>query len=178
MSNWRVFGLSILGGFLAILAVAAYTRDGSPPTVKSLIKDISVTEQLEPKAIEHLRNSGFATIIDLRPDGEARDQPSSAEIAVAVQARHMTFSYVPVPHGDISDEAVIALAGAIANSPKPILLYCRSGRRAARTWSLVEASRSGGMDSAAILAAVGAAGQSADDLRDAITTRISLRPKI
>jgi len=87
----------------------------------------------------------------------------------------MNFAYVPVPHGDIPAGAVTALARAMAENPKPILLYCRSGRRAARTWSLVEVSRSDGLDAADILAAVKAGGQSAEDLDTAIAARIANR---
>jgi protein tyrosine phosphatase (PTP) superfamily phosphohydrolase (DUF442 family) len=56
-----------------------------------------------------------------------------------------------------------------------VLLYCRSGRRAARTWSLVEASRADGMDVAQIIAAVKEGGQEADDLKDALEQRVAAR---
>ncbi|MFL6657217.1 MAG: beta-lactamase hydrolase domain-containing protein, partial [Massilia sp.] len=87
----------------------------------------------------------------------------------------LNFVYIPVPHGAIPDSAVTALGKALANSPGPVLLYCRSGRRAARTWSLVEASRTGGLDAAQIIATVKASGQEVDDLKDALEQRIAAR---
>lgn len=54
-------------------------------------------------------------------------------------------------------------------------MYCRSGSRAARTWSLMEASRPGGRSADDILAAVKRSGQGADDLAGAINARIAKR---
>ncbi|WP_051711454.1 TIGR01244 family sulfur transferase [Andreprevotia chitinilytica] len=176
-SNKWIFGLSVLLGVFIVLGMQVYSRWTQPPQIKinNLTTDISVTEQLKLDVVPQLKAQGFATIIDLRPDGEAADQPAAATVESAARANNVTFAYVPVPHGDIPDAAVAALDKALSTSPRPILLYCRSGRRAARTWSLVEASRPGGLDAAAILAAVKASGQSADDLDTAITQRIAQR---
>jgi uncharacterized protein (TIGR01244 family) len=87
----------------------------------------------------------------------------------------LTFAYVPVPHGDIPGQAVDALGQSLASAGKPVLLYCRSGKRAARTWALSEASRADGLDAVAIQAAVRSAGQSADDLAESIAARIAAR---
>ena len=61
------------------------------------------------------------------------------------------------------------------DSPQACCDVLRSGSRAARTWSLVEASRKEGMDVDSILAAVKNAGQSADDLKQNIIERIAKR---
>ncbi|KAF0815346.1 Beta-lactamase hydrolase-like protein [Andreprevotia sp. IGB-42] len=177
LSNARLFALSILLGLAAVLALFAYGVLTAPPQLNAhlLTADIAVTEQLQLNAVSSVKESGYATIIDLRPDGEAPDQPASADVQTQAHDNQLHFAYVPVPHGDIPAATVDQLATALANSPKPILLYCRSGKRAARTWSLVEASRQGGMDAAAILAAVKASGQSADDLTASIERRIAAR---
>jgi len=182
--NGTIFGGAILVGILYVLgsavidkrnvAVAAETpRAGA--TLKTLTPTIAVSEQLRLDQLESVRKSGISTIIDLRPDGEAEGQPDAASMKAAAEANQMRFYYVPVPHGDIPDSAVAALDKALSDGPGPVLLYCRSGRRAARTWSLVEASRDGGMDAKAILEAVKASGQNADDLQDAIGARIGKR---
>jgi uncharacterized protein (TIGR01244 family) len=129
--------------------------------------------------IPQLKKQGFATIIAVRPDGEVNGQPTAQEIGSATKENYMHFAYVPVAHGEIPHAAVEALNKAIAGSPSPILLYCFRGRRAARTWALAEASRFGGRDANAIMAAVKWSGMSADDLRTDITERIALRaPRI
>ena len=171
-----IFGIAVMAGIGMVVLPAAYERWTRPPAaaVKRLTEQLALTEQLKLDQIPELRER-FGTIIDLRPDGEAPDQPSAALVGKAARSNQLFFAYVPVPHGDIPDSAVAALRAAIASNPAPVLLYCRSGRRAARTWALVEASHPGGADAAAILAAVKASGQDATDLAPAIAQRITLR---
>jgi uncharacterized protein (TIGR01244 family) len=173
----RIFTGSIVTGLALVLAWAAYTHmtDRRALTVVSLTGDIAVTEQLQPEAMEVVDKRGYRTVIDLRPDGEAADQPSSKTMSLAAKKAGVGFIYVPVQHGDIPDHAVRQLAAALESAPRPILMYCRSGRRAARTWSLVEASRPNGLPAPAIMQAVHEANQSADDLQEAIAQRIKAR---
>jgi uncharacterized protein (TIGR01244 family) len=176
IKNRWVFLLSVLAGVGVVLCLAAYARWKNPPLrVNDLTQDISVSEQIKQEAMSQLKDRGFATVIDLRPDGEATDQPTSAAMAAAAKANDLSFYYIPVPHGDIPEQSVKQLAEALRDAPKPILMYCRSGRRAARTWSLVEASRQDGMDATSIMSAVKEVGQSADDLNQDIIRRITQR---
>jgi uncharacterized protein (TIGR01244 family) len=145
------------------------------PAVKRLTADVWVSEQIKADNLTDLRSLGIKSLIDLRPDGEAADQPPSTVVANAANAAGLQFAYVPVQHGDIPDASVDALTASLAKAERPVLLYCRSGRRAARTWALSEASRAGGLNEAQIEAAVSSSGQSADDLKAVIATRISAR---
>lgn len=142
----------------------------------ALTPDISVTDQLQLDNITGIQTQGFATLIDLRPDGEAPDQPASDEVRIAAGRAGLFFAYVPVPHGDIPPDTVAALTRALKATPRPALLYCRTGRRAARTWALAEAQRLGGLDAEAIERAVEAAGQSASDIDDQISAGVAARP--
>lgn len=177
-SKKAIFGLSLLAGFLLVMGASGYDYwKHLPKTHISLLKeDIGLSAQISPDAIPEIAAKGYATIIDFRPDGEASNQPSSKEIDAAARSAQLNFFYIPVPHGDaVPAEAINALTKAMSDSPKPILLYCRSGRRAARAWSLVEAARPNGLDAVAIKAAVKAAGHSVDDLAPAINARIASR---
>jgi uncharacterized protein (TIGR01244 family) len=177
LSNRRVAVFALLTGMTLVLASAGYSRwqRPEPARIKQLTERIGISEQLKPDQVADLARQGYATIIDLRPDGEAPDQPSSAQMHAAAAGRKIAFIYVPVPHGAIPDSAVTALDTALADNAGLVLLYCRSGKRAARTWGLVEASRSGGLEVEAILAAVKASGQSADDLRAQLAARVEAR---
>ena len=75
-----------------------------------------------------------------------------------------------------SVKAVTALQKALESPARPVLLYCRSGKRAARTWALAEASRPGGLDAAAIKRIVLATGHPVADLDRDIQARIAARP--
>jgi uncharacterized protein (TIGR01244 family) len=165
------FLLALLLGFAGMLVVATRQPTLGPSDMARLSGDVWVAAQRTPDQLAVLRLQGFRAVIDLRPDGEVEGQPSSSEMAKAAQASGLRFSYVPIPHGDIPPAAVKRLASLLAISERPVLLYCHSGRRAARTWALAEAARPGGLDAAAILADVREAGQSADDLDREIIAR-------
>ncbi len=128
-------------------------------------------------ALEDITTIGmkYRLLIDLRPDGEAPDQPSATTVAQAAQTAGLQFRYIPVSPGPIPEAAITELARTLQSAQGPILMYCRSGSRAARTWALAEASRPGGLDAAAILKAVNGAGFNIDDLIPSIKTRINMR---
>lgn len=144
-------------------------------TVSALAPNVGVRSQIAVADVAGIQGSGYRTLIDLRPDGEATDQPPSAVVAGAAGNAGMKFAYVPTPHGDIPDATVDAFAKALSEAEGPVMLYCRSGSRAARVWALAEAARSGGADQAAIEAAVVAAGHKVDDIRPRIAQRIAQR---
>ena len=171
------FLFGVFGAAAVVLAIAAVNRPRPHASLeaKPLVGDVWVSEQIQAGDFGVLKQKQFKSIIDLRPDGEAPNQPASFRVEWFAKSSGMTFAYVPVPHGDIPAQSVDALSTALASAQKPTLLYCRSGKRAARTWALVEASRNGGMDAAAIEAAVASVGQSADDLHQLISTRIAAR---
>ncbi|TLY49218.1 MAG: TIGR01244 family phosphatase [Gammaproteobacteria bacterium] len=171
------FAVSALAGIAGVLGYAAMNRPVVPSDIHELAGNVWVTEQVTLQNLPAIRSKGFKSVVDLRPDGEAADQPTSTSIGETAKSYGLQFAYIPVRHGDIPENAVDALAQALAKAPKPILLYCRSGRRAARTWALVEASKPDGLDAAKIRAAVQSAGQTADDLNEAISSRISARVK-
>jgi uncharacterized protein (TIGR01244 family) len=140
-------------------------------------KDIYVNGQIGVEEIRTLSRQGIRTIIDMRPDGEDAAQTPSAVIGRSAHDQGMSFLYVPVVHGEIpSDEVVTRLTETLRSAEKPVLLYCRTGNRAMRTYALVLASNPGGPDQAEILALAHRAGHGVEDLRGAIQQRIAARP--
>jgi uncharacterized protein (TIGR01244 family) len=169
------FLLALLLGFAGMLFIATRQPAPRPADMAKLSGDVWVAAQRTPDQLAGLRSQGFRAVIDLRPDGEVEGQPSSTEMARAAQANGLSFSYLPIPHGNIPPASVNRLASLLASSDRPVLLYCHSGRRAARTWALAEAARPAGLDAAAILGDVRKAGQSADDLDIEIKARTRAR---
>jgi uncharacterized protein (TIGR01244 family) len=173
------FIVALLVGAGCVLLPAAISRYGHrsfEAPARELADSVWVTEQISPEQLAGIKARGFRAVLDLRPDGEVPEQPSSATMAAAAQAEGLAFDYIPVPHGEIPPAAVEALGRSLAQDGRPLLLYCRSGRRAARGWALAEASRAGGLSAAAIAAAVRAAGQDVDDLGGQMDARIAARP--
>lgn len=170
------FFVSSLIGALAVLGVAAWSATRSVPVKPTQLTDgIWIAEQVLPDQVVDLKARGFHAIVDLRPDGEDPVQPSSAAMESAARANGLAFTYLPVAHGDIPLLAVDTLQQTLDHSVRPVLLYCRSGRRAARTWALAEATRSGGLDAEQIVRSVASAGQSVDDLLSGIQSRVAAR---
>lgn len=146
------------------------------PVVHELPGGVWLAGQVTPAQLRELQARGLAAVVAVRPDGEDANQPSSAEMARAAHALGMAFDYAPVAPGTMPADAVAAIGRALAAPTRPLLVYCRSGHRAARIWALAEASRPGGLEVAAIEAAVRSAGQSVDDIDGALRLRVAARP--
>jgi uncharacterized protein (TIGR01244 family) len=160
---------------LCLVLILFFINRRPSATLQKVSDHVFVTSQLQTKQIRNLPNQSIWILIDLRPDGEARDQPSSTEMKNAAEQRGLKFFYIPVPHENIPDKAVTALQDALSDHERWALLYCRTGRRAVRTFALAEASRPDGPNAEAILKMVKTAGFSADDITNEITRRITHR---
>jgi uncharacterized protein (TIGR01244 family) len=167
--------LGALGASLALLVWFGLLDHPKDRTFRQLSAGVYVTEQVGPQDLPDLADR-FAVVVDLRPDGEAQDQASSAEIGDAARALGLAFFYVPVPHEAIPPDAVTRLGDALDETTGDALLYCRSGKRATRTFALVQASDPDGPTADEILGMVRDAGYSAEDLRAEIAARIAKRP--
>ncbi len=174
----RIFLLAASAVIASGTAGAAEQGTPEDATLKPLVGGVWISGQITPQQVDELKSQGIKAIIALRPDGEAPGQPPSSSIDAAARSAGLAFAYAPVAGSDIPGSAVDAVSRAIARPDNTVLLYCKSGRRAARTWALAEASRMGGLEAEAIESVVQSAGQSVDDLRDQIAARIATRPKL
>ena len=173
---------SLLLATTAVLAIAAWSRHSDAPALSRvaahhLSPSIDVTTQLHPEDLAAVGRR-YSVVVDLRPDGEAAGQPSSEEMASVAKRNGLEFNYVPVPHGEIPEEAVTRLRRVLDAPHGDVLLYCRSGKRAARTWALAEASRPNGLSATDIITAVHEAGQDAEDLRGRIEAAVGGRKQV
>jgi len=174
MTKTSLFLLSFLVSAVGVSAKFYYDRPSG--RIVPIAHGVYLTSQLEPRDVRLLRRNFICTIVDLRPDGEAANQPTSAQMETAAQNSGMNFHYIPVPHESIPDSAVDALQEVLSHVKNGnTVLYCRTGRRAVRTYALAEASRPNGGTADEIAEIVAGAGFSADDLKDQITERISRR---
>jgi uncharacterized protein (TIGR01244 family) len=178
----KVFGLAAALGALIVLGTAGWQRYAEARALETvaprpLSREVHVSTQLEPNALKAVGRR-YSLVIDLRPDGEVAGQPSSDEMKRLADQQNVGFRYIPVPHGDIPEAAVMQLRETLKEEPGPVLLYCRSGRRAARTWALAEAGRPDGLSAVEILTAVRSAGQDAEDLKPRIEAEIAARGQV
>jgi len=74
--------------------------------------------------------AGFKTVINNRPDGEGgASQPTSTQLAEAAQAQGLAYVHLPVTSGNITEDNRADFSRLIAEMPKPIVAFCRSGTR-------------------------------------------------
>jgi uncharacterized protein (TIGR01244 family) len=107
--------------------------------VKRINEKISVSPQISPDDIPALGAAGFTAIINNRPDGEAPDQPASAEIQAAAEAAGLGYHYIPLGRDGVSPQMVEDTRAALEGSAGPVLAFCRSGTRSTTLWALSQA---------------------------------------
>lgn len=89
----------------------------------------SVSGQILPTDMDDLVQAGIKSVVNNRPDGEAPDQPTSAEIAAAAQQAGLEYAYIPFSAGHLTIAQVEQFADFYNRAPKPIHLFCRTGNR-------------------------------------------------
>lgn len=104
--------------------------------VRTLDEDLAIMGQPTPGAVAELKRAGFAALICNRPDDEAAGQPRFAEIAAEAERHGMQARYLPVVPGKITPADGAAFAALMAELPKPIAAYCRTGNRCETLWKL------------------------------------------
>ncbi|MFM2058078.1 MAG: hypothetical protein RLY71_2463 [Pseudomonadota bacterium] len=103
--------------------------------LQAIAPDVSVAPQLEPAAMAAVAAAGFRSVINNRPDFEGGpQQPTSAAVEAAAQAAGLRYAHLPVAGGYQSPEEIARFAELLAELPRPILAFCRSGARSTRLY--------------------------------------------
>lgn len=123
--------------------------------IRRISDDFSVSPQIETSDLPTLWQAGFRSIICNRPDNEDAGQPSAADIEAAAKAAGFEFAHIPADSGRVAMSHAIETRRVLADLPKPVFAYCRSGTRCTVIWSLMMLSELNGSE---ILAATAAAG--------------------
>jgi sulfide:quinone oxidoreductase len=109
--------------------------------IRKITDELSVSPQIHAAEVPDIAAAGFRAIICNRPDGESTDQPCCDDIEAAVKAHGLAWRSQPVRSGGVTIADVQEFAALLAELPKPVLAYCRSGTRCATLWSLSEAGK-------------------------------------
>ena len=109
--------------------------------IRPLTGELSVSPQISPLDLKAVRDAGYKAVICNRPDGEAADQPNFDEIERAASQHGLHARYLPAESGKVSDQQGEAFAALMAELPKPVLAYCRTGMRSTTMWALSQATQ-------------------------------------
>ena len=130
---------------------------------RPLTDHYSVAPQIDLEDVAAAKASGFALVVNNRPDGEDSAAPQGDAIAHACAAEGLAYAAIPIGHAGFSHAQIDALDKLLAAATGPILAYCRSGTRSTHLWALARVRA--GDDVETIVAAAAKAGYDLTGLR-------------
>jgi uncharacterized protein (TIGR01244 family) len=111
--------------------------------IRQIADDVCVAPQLNPDAMAAAAEAGFRSVVNNRPDFEEGPmQPTNAAIDAAARAAGLEYRYLPVSGGYQSPQEVAAMASLLAELPRPLLMFCRSGARSTNLYLLARQAAS------------------------------------
>jgi uncharacterized protein (TIGR01244 family) len=105
---------------------------------RELDNDFAVSPQIAAGDMSAIFAAGFKSIICNRPDGESADQTPFAVIEAAALEAGLPIRNIPVISGAITEDNIRDMKQALAELPKPVYAYCRSGARCTNLYMLVQ----------------------------------------
>jgi uncharacterized protein (TIGR01244 family) len=99
-----------------------------------LSETVAAAPQLHPSDMSEVAAAGYRVVVNNRPDGEALDQPTSAEMAAAAEAAGLEYHYYPLNAFNYPGETPSAMAALFDDASRPVLAFCRSGTRSTNLW--------------------------------------------
>ena len=103
------------------------------PFFAALDSSLAVAGQLSPEDMAAIREAGFSSVINNRPDGEGGpSQPSHTEMKAAADAVGLHYVYQPVISSQMTMDDAHRFHEHLESLPKPVLAFCRTGTRCTR----------------------------------------------
>lgn len=100
--------------------------------------EFSLSAQIQRQDIDALAEMGVRSLLCSRPDGEANDQPTFAEVQAAASSAGLQVAHVPVISGKVNAQNVDAFIKAFDGLEKPVHGFCRTGTRSLTLWSFAQ----------------------------------------
>ena len=97
--------------------------------ITRISEQLSISPQPGVEDIQSLRNQGFKTLINNRPDNENNSQPGTH--AESQEAKHcdLSYAFIPVTASTITEADVRAFQRAVDESEGPVFAHCKTGTR-------------------------------------------------
>lgn len=134
-------------------------------SIEKIADYLYVSRQLNERTAKMVAQYEIKTVICNRPDGEEPNQPDFETVKSWLNAAGIeNVFYMPTTIDDITDAKLKEFQDTVAQSPAPILAYCRTGTRSAMLWALNQAKR--GVEVNSLLRAADLAGINLSKMRD------------
>jgi uncharacterized protein (TIGR01244 family) len=102
--------------------------------IVKLNENVAVSEQIRVEVVDAIAAAGYKVLVNNRPDGEAPDQPGSAEIATAAKDAGLSYYYLPVTATNFPGPDADRMADLLNSPDQPVLAFCRTGTRCTNLW--------------------------------------------
>jgi len=143
--------------------------------IKPLHGSLSVSQQINLADLKLIAADGITTIINNRPDGEAKGQPRSDTLAKRSKELGLTYHYIPVISGEMTDKNVTDFATALKKSQGSVLAFCRTGTRSTTLWAK---SQKGQLSADAIIKQASDAGYDLSKMKSYVTSTVNENAKV
>ncbi|CAN7648302.1 bifunctional sulfur transferase/dioxygenase Blh [Pararhizobium sp. LjRoot235] len=106
--------------------------------ITAISEKLSVSPQPSVEDVRSLRDQGFMTLINNRPDNEDPSQPGTQ--AESQEAKHcdLSYAFIPVTADTITEADVRAFQRAVDESEGPVLAHCQTGKRSLNLYLIGE----------------------------------------
>jgi len=95
---------------------------------------VAVSPQISVADVPAIAAAGYKVLVNNRPDGEAEDQPTSAEIEAAASAAGLEYHYMPVTAATFPGPHFDEMTDLLDDEDRPVFAFCRTGTRCANLW--------------------------------------------
>lgn len=106
--------------------------------VTAISEKLSVSPQPSVEDIRSLRDRGFKSLINNRPDNEDTSQPNTRIERQEAKHCDLSYAFIPVTVGTITEADVRAFQRAVDESDGPVLAHCQTGKRALNLYLIGE----------------------------------------
>lgn len=134
---------------------------------RSLEQGVEITSALTLDELDQVKALGFKAVICNRVPGESDDFPDEESYRHKAEQLGLAWVHIPVKPGEYSQEDIQRFADSLAHLPRPILAFCRTGKRATHLWAYAR-RQSNQCELATLLAAAKEAGFDLEDHRQAL----------
>ena len=111
-------------------------------TIQQLEDGIGLAGAMTLEELENARQHGYQALVCNRRPGESPEHDEQA-LAERAQALGLSWTCIPVATGEYSDADVADFHEALETLPRPLLIFCRSGRRSIHLWALARVRHDG-----------------------------------
>ncbi len=110
--------------------------------IRKVDDEYSVSGQISADELPAIKEMGFRSIVCHRPDGEAADQPTFADIRQAAEGLGLEIRQIPVGPMGVTSDNVAQMVDALDEMARPMLGFCRSGARSTNIYQQTRHIRS------------------------------------